>query len=126
MSDRPIAAKLRLKPGRLLLVQAPAGYAERLQPLPEGLSLVTESAGPVQAIQLFVADRAALEKELPRLKPLLAPGGMLWVCYHKGTSRVATDINRDSIWAYARSIGMDAVAQVAIDDDWSAMRLKVA
>jgi len=125
MSDRPIAQKLRLKPGVLLLVHAPAGYAALLEPLPEGVRVVQEASGPVQAIQVFLADHAALEKELPRLKPLLAPGGMLWVTYHKGTSGVATDINRDSIWAYARTLGMAAVAQVAIDDDWSAMRLKV-
>ena len=56
----------------------------------------------------------------------LAPNGMIWVAYHKGTSPVKTDINRDSIWAYARTIGMDAVAQVSINDDWSAVRLKRA
>jgi ribosomal protein L25 (general stress protein Ctc) len=64
---------------------------------------------------VFAAVRAAFEKELPQPKPLLAPGGMLWVYYHKGTSGVATAINRDSFWSYVRSIGMEAVAQVAID-----------
>ena len=36
-----------------------------------------------------------------------------------------TDINRDTIWAYARGVGFDAVFLISIDDDWSAMRLKV-
>jgi hypothetical protein len=49
---------------------------------------------------------------------------MLWVTYHKGTSKVKTDINRDTINAYAHSIGWEGVAMISIDDDWSAMRLK--
>ena len=43
---------------------------------------------------------------------------------HLSQGRVKTDIDRDDIWAYGLTIGLQAVAQVAIDDDWSAMRLK--
>lgn len=51
---------------------------------------------------------------------------MIWVIYHKGTSRIKTDINRDSINAYAQSIGLQGVAMVSINDDWAALRLKAA
>ena len=44
--------------------------------------------------------------------------------YHKGTSRVKTDINRDTINAYAHSLGLEGVAMISIDEDWSALRLK--
>ena len=80
---------------------------------------------PVDVIQLFVANRAELEAQLPGLKLLLAPKGMIWVTYHKGTSKVKTDINRDSINAYAHSIGLEGVAMISIDEDWSALRLKL-
>jgi hypothetical protein len=50
---------------------------------------------------------------------------MLWVTYHKGTSKVKTDINRDTINAYASTLGMQGVAIISIDDDWSALRLKL-
>ena len=69
--------------------------------------------------------RKDLEEQLPRLKPLLAPKGLLWVTYHKGTSKQKSDINRDSIAAYALTIGLQAVAMIAVDEDWSALRLKV-
>jgi hypothetical protein len=49
---------------------------------------------------------------------------MLWVSYHKGTSKVKTDINRDTINAYANSLCLQGVAIISIDDDWSALRLK--
>ena len=32
--------------------------------------------------------------------------------------------NRNGIASYAKTIGMQAVAQIAIDEDWSALRLK--
>jgi len=50
---------------------------------------------------------------------------MLWVTYHKGTSKVKTDINRDTIYAYTHTIGLDGVGLGSIDDNWSAMRLKL-
>jgi agmatine/peptidylarginine deiminase len=79
----------------------------------------------VEAIQVFVAGRSELEAQLPRLKPLLAHNSMLWVTYHKGTSKVETDIHRDRIAAYARSIGLQPVAMILNDKDWAALRLKL-
>ncbi len=126
MSDKPIAQKLSIKPGsKFLLVNPPAGYATRLGTLPEGSRLLDEPGDSVDAIQLFVANRNELEAQLPRLKRLLARNGMLWVTYHKGTSQVKTDINRDSINAYARSLGLQGVAMISIDEDWAALRLKL-
>jgi hypothetical protein len=48
------------------------------------------------------------------------------VTYHKGTSHVRSDINRDSIWRYAQTLGLAAVAIIAVDEDWAALRLKRA
>jgi hypothetical protein len=126
MSDKSIADRLLIKPGRsIYLVNAPRGYAARLSPLPDGVKRVKALAAPIDLIQVFVANRAELEAQLPVLKPLLAPGGLLWVTYTKGTSQIKTDINRDSINAYAATLGLQGVAMISIDDDWSALRLKV-
>lgn len=125
MSDKTIAQKLFIKPGnRVLVVNPPAGYLVQLGALPGGATILSDAATPVDAIQLFVTNRAELEAQLPRLKALLARKGMIWVTYHKGTSKVKTDINRDTINAYAHTIGLEGVAIISIDDDWSALRLK--
>ena len=126
MSDKSIAEKLSLKPGnKFLLINPPEGYIARMGMLPEGAKLLSNSSSPVEAIQVFVTDRAELEAELPRLGRLMSPKGMLWVTYYKGTSKVKTDINRDTINAYAQSIGLQGVAIISIDDDWAALRLKL-
>ena len=44
--------------------------------------------------------------------------------YPKLTSDLAGDLNRDAIRKWAPSQGLDTVSQIAIDDDWSALRLK--
>ncbi len=126
MPDKPIAQKLMIKPGqKVLLVNPPRGYRSLMGALPNGAAFLSPAGKTADAIQVFVDTRAELERQLPKLKKALAPGGMLWVTYHKGTSKVKTDINRDSIVRYARTIGLEGVAMISIDDDWSALRLKM-
>ena len=59
------------------------------------------------------------------LKPSLKPQGLLWVTYPKGTSKMKVDVNRDIIREYSETIGLKTVAQIAIDETWSALRLKI-
>ncbi len=126
MSDKPIIQKLSIKSGsKFLLVNPPSAYLDGMGHPPEGVVILSDTTCPVDAIQVFVANRLELEAQLPRLRGLLAPKGMLWVTYHKGTSRVKTDINRDTIYAYSMSVGLQGVAMISIDDDWSALRLKL-
>jgi predicted CoA-binding protein len=126
MSDKPIVQRLSLKPGyQFLLINPPAGYTAAMGELPAGVRLLGEVNTPVEAIQVFVRNRQELEALLPRLKQQMAPKGMLWVTYHKGTSKVKTDINRDTINAYAQTLGMQGVAMISIDEDWAALRLKL-
>ncbi len=127
MSDKSIAERLFIRPGNtVLLVSPPAGYLAKLGALPQGVSIVSDSSLPVEVIQVFIANRAELEQQLPRLKQLMSAKGMLWVTYTKGSSKIKTDINRDTINAYAQSINMQGVAMISIDEDWSALRLKLS
>jgi hypothetical protein len=125
MADKTIVEKLAVKPdSRVFIVNAPHGYKSKLGELPSRARLVPGSTKAIDVIQVFVSSRRELEEQLPKLKPLLATRGTLWVTYPKMTSKTQTDINRDSIRAYARSLGLEAVAIFAVDDEWSALRLK--
>jgi hypothetical protein len=126
MSDKSLAQKLLIKPGqKVLLVNPPKGYKALLGEIPKDVTVLKEAAEPADLIQVFVGSRKDLEQQLPRLKPLLAPKGLLWVTYPKGTSKLKSDINRDSIAAYALTLGLQAVAMISVDEDLSALRLKV-
>ena len=76
-------------------------------------------------VQLFVHDKAELEDQLSQIKGQMGANSSLWVSYPKRTSGIETDLNRDIIWSYARTIGMDAVSNFSVDEIWSALRLKI-
>ncbi len=126
MAEKTIAEKLQVKPGRkFLLVNPPREYRSVLGQLPAGAKLLQAPTEPAESIQVFIANRHELEEQLPQLKSALAPNGMIWVTYYKGTSKTKPDINRDSINSYAQSIGMQGVAMISIDQDWAALRIKL-
>jgi len=126
MPEKTVAEKLLFKPGKkILIVNSPEGMDALLGPLPAGIELLPEASVPLDIILVFVRDRREMETQLPRLKAALHPKGALWVAYYKGSARVATDIHRDSLNAYAGTLGMTGVAIISIDQDWSALRLKV-
>lgn len=125
MSKKTLLEKLYLKAGyRVLFLNVPEDYMDRLNPLPSDLTMLTKPTGEIDFIQVFVKTQAEIEDLFPKLKSVLAPKGLLWVTYPKGTSKVKTDLNRDSIYEYGLSIGLQGVAIVSIDNVWSGLRMK--
>ena len=123
--SRPLANKLYIREGyRIAILNPPAGYSQLLGELPENVTVTNSVEGEFDVIQFFVTKRKKLEEELSELRNALRPGGLVWVSYPKG-NQLDADINRDSIAAYAETIGLKAVAQVSVDDIWSALRFKV-
>jgi len=74
----------------------------------------------------FAKSMADAEKIAQPAAEALEGDGLLWLCYPKGTSKryPKPDLNRDSLWPLMEPFGMRPVAQVALDDDWSAMRFR--
>jgi hypothetical protein len=125
-SGKPVSQKLALRPGqRFLLLGAPPGYEDALGPLPAGVTLA-KAGGKADAVQVFATTKGEMEAALSKARAALNPGGMIWVTYPKGISRIKGGINRDSIREYATGVGLQTVALIAVDDDWSAIRCKVA
>jgi len=51
--------------------------------------------------------------------------GVLWFAYPKKSSKKhKSDISRDSGWQALGDLGYEGVRQIAIDDDWSALRFR--
>ena len=128
MAEKTIVQKLLIKEGyRVLVVNSPQGYVASLAELPSGVIVATglESAGPFDLIQTFVSSQAEFEAQLSGLEALLKPKGLLWITYPKGAAKIKSDITRDTIWRYAKTVDLEGVAMVAVDDTWSAMRLKL-
>jgi hypothetical protein len=125
MPGKSVSEKLVIREGYdVFLVNPPKGYlAARRAECPKARFTDKEPAA-VALIQLFVSSEAELKDQLPPLKRLLRPNVLLWVTYPKGTSKLRSDINRDTIREYAQTIGLQTVSLIAVDDVWSALRLK--
>jgi len=97
MADSSLVKKLGLKPGwRALILNAPDGYRELLDPLPEGIDLTATPDGTFDFVQLFARNKADLARYAPEAIAAVKPGGMLWISFPKKTSQIQTDISRDT------------------------------
>jgi hypothetical protein len=125
-SGTPLAQKLGIKAGhKIATIGAPAGYRELLAPLPEKVSFTTEVAANATFVHLFVKERQTLEKELKRLRSLLADAGTLWVSWPKKSSGVKTDITEDVIREVCLPLGFVDVKVCAVDETWSGLKLMI-
>lgn len=120
MSDKPVAERLQVKGDRRLAVVGASAALEKTVGAAKARSEVTQA----DVVLLFAADRGSLDKSLPKLLKALPPAAIFWIAYPKLSSKLAADLSRDIIHALAPAHGLDTVSQIAIDDDWSALRLK--
>lgn len=125
-SGTPLAKKLGIKEGYTLLFKnAPAGYEALLQPLPDHLKLVSRLTINLDFIQFFTKQRQELEQELPRQMAAIKQNGMIWVCWPKKASKVATDITEDVVRDVALPLGLVDVKVCAVDEVWSGLKLVI-
>ena len=54
----------------------------------------------------------------------IEPDSIVWFAYPKGTSKIKTNINRDTIRATAEGFGLKTVTAISIDETWSALRFR--
>ncbi|OFX89375.1 MAG: hypothetical protein A2W99_13845 [Bacteroidetes bacterium GWF2_33_16] len=125
MSEKSIAQRLFIKPGyRVALIGAPDNFIDQIGDLPEKV-IITRSVGKTtNIVQAFVENKEKLIDFLDNLfkenKELI-----IWIAYPKGTSKIKTSINRDSISKIAlENYGMKSVAMISIDEKWASIRFK--
>ncbi len=122
---KTLAQKLYIREGyNIALVDAPQGYTSLLEKLPEGVTTATELKGTFDWVQCFALKRDELEAEIDQVKRALKDDALLWITYPKAKQR-KTDLNRDILADIARRHGLRSVAQISVDDVWSALRFKV-
>jgi hypothetical protein len=122
-----IFEKLNLKgPGPILVVAAPASFEPELARL-QGVQILRElgAAERIGFALLFVDRKAEVDRLADRVCAQAEGDALLWFAYPKGTSRkFKCDFNRDTGWDRVRAAGFEPVRQVAIDEDWSALRFR--
>ncbi|OQP40714.1 hypothetical protein A4H97_13910 [Niastella yeongjuensis] len=123
----PLAQKLKIKEGfTLRTINAPADFKKELGPLPDDVS-ISPTAKNYQQIHWFLLNKAQLDKELPKVLPLVKEDVLCWCYYPKGTSSLQTDLTRDKGWDnLLKQPQVHWITLVSFNDTWSvfAFRLK--
>ena len=73
---------------------------------------------------LFARDHAELERLAPSAIAATRDGGVLWVAWPKGGAKAKGAITRDTLWPVMAALGWGPVSNVALDETWSALRLR--
>lgn len=123
----PPFKKLNLKDQtELVILNAPEGFDEELGPL-ENITILHshKAAQKIPLVLIFTTKQSQVDKAAKAIVPKLAGDAVVWFAYPKGTSKkYKCEFNRDSGWAVLGEMGLEPVRQVAIDEDWSALRFR--
>jgi hypothetical protein len=122
MTERTVAQKLQVKPGDVVAVVAASDDdMTRLGVLPDGARFSRDAAAGASVAIVFVASRAELLERFASELPGLEGARAVWFCYPKGNR---ADLNRDTIIRESPAFGWRPNSNVAVDDTWSAVRVR--
>ncbi|GAB3578812.1 hypothetical protein GCM10027406_15710 [Leifsonia lichenia] len=120
-AQKTVAQKLQVKPGDVVWISGDAGEERALVgALPDGAT-ETDAGGDASIAVTFVHDREELLARFAADLPSLRGARAVWYLYEKGGR---SEVNRDTIMREAGAFGWRANSNVAVDDTWSAVRVR--
>jgi hypothetical protein len=123
METAEIIRKLKAeKAEKILVVNAPEEYKAVLNSMQADCSYEKKNKGKYDFVQIFASRQLDLEQLVKKVKDAGKYDCLFWISYPKGGGKIKSDIKRDTTWAAFALIGMRPVAQIAIDETWSALR----
>jgi len=111
----------------ILSINHPASFQKELDDMALVAHVVTnmEQEESIPFAISFVTKQTEIDSIITHIAPKLETDAVLWFCYPKGTSKkYKCDFNRDTGWATLGKHDLEPVRQVAIDEDWSALRFR--
>lgn len=125
----PLFKKLNLKnQTELVILNAPESFDTELQPL-QNLKILRDlkAVDEIQLVLVFATKQSEVDGAARAIGPKAKGDALVWFAYPKGTSKkYRCEFNRDTGWAALGREGFEPVRQVAIDEDWSALRFRRA
>lgn len=123
----PLFKKLNLGSCETILVlHAPESFESELSKL-DGIQILrkaTSRTKPPFAIG-FATTQAQCDLISATIANATEGDAIVWIAYPKGSSKkYQCEFHRDTGWTVLGQLGFEPVRQVAIDEDWSALRFR--
>jgi hypothetical protein len=123
----PLFKKLNLTSQKTVhVLNAPPEFQPAMEAL-QGVKVVEKLTPnqPVVFALAFATKQAEVDAMSLPLTRAAQGDAILWMAYPKASSkRLTCEFNRDTGWAVLGAAGFEPVRQVAVDDDWSALRFR--
>lgn len=122
----PVFKKLNLKQKNAFVLNAPTEFEEELLAIQADAAIKKSiGADEIEFVLTFVTTKVDIDQITPAITEKLKGDAVVWFAYPKGTSKkYKAEINRDRGWEILGKSSFEAVRQVSIDDDWSAVRFR--
>lgn len=124
----PLFKKLNFKVHKqILVINAPTSFERELADIARFTEIMKDikKAKTVDFVIIFVLTQEQIDNSIELIFPKLNGDAVLWFCYPKGTSKkYKCDFNRDIGWETLGNYNLEGVRQVAIDEDWTALRFR--
>lgn len=122
-----IFRKLNLKEQKeLLVLNAPETFESEITSLDDiRVRRSLDDIGNIGFSLAFVKSREEVDTLSSAIARKAVGDAVLWFAYPKASSKKYTcDFNRDTGWDVLSTLGFKGVRQVAVDQDWSALRFR--
>ncbi len=126
MSTQTLLEKLQLKDEKNLLIQGlPSSIEKQFIKLSFSKNVTPLlKSRKIDFALVFAVSQKQLVSILNDIVPVLQPTAKLWVAYPKLTSKIASDLCRDTSWVFVADYGFEGVTAIALDNVWTALRFK--
>jgi hypothetical protein len=111
----------------IVVLNAPASFDVELTEMKNHATIVSKlsKVKSIEFILVFVTMQAEIDLVLKEMDVKLNGDAIVLFCYPKVSSKkYKCDFNRDTGWASVAKLNLEPVRQVAIDEDWSALRFR--
>ncbi|TDQ11701.1 YdeI/OmpD-associated family protein [Pedobacter metabolipauper] len=121
--ENTLLKKLYFKPGfKVLLLNAPE-QPDTLLGDTSSISFVNDHNSDFNGLLTFIKNSTQLAEELNVWATKLTAGQVVWVAYPKKSSGIVTDLKMEK-WKELDAHQLSPCGSAAIDDTWSALRIK--
>ncbi len=116
-----VVRKLKFK-HQAVIINAPPAFQNEFIEL--GFTVAFDKYNKSFNTLVFVNNSKELVDFLNNQLNNIEPDSILWIAYPKLTSKIKSDIHRDTIRAAVGDYNLKTVAAISIDETWSALRLR--
>jgi hypothetical protein len=111
----------------ILILNHPSDFQQHLDEMILFTTIYTEikKLDKIDFVLSFITKQTEIGSIMEQLSTKLSSDAIVWFSYPKGTSKkYSCDFNRDRGWNSMGKYNFEPVRQVAIDEDWSAIRFR--